>query len=329
MTMTITDPMVTDPMALVGFMTFDRDGAEVGEVEGVYMGDEAPEWASVLLPTGTFVVVPLAEADVYEDSIDLPFTAAEVQGAPFQDEDLLEDLTEEQEAQLAAYFSGNGHSDGPSAAEAAATAKEEGRKVASTAVDQTTEVAAVAKDEGQRVAATAKAQGQQVLQATTEHAGEIVASAKEQAAQVADQASVEARNLLEETRSRLEEQTATGAQRLGEQLQRLGEEALALSEGRPDEAPTMQGYAKRAADTLLDCADRAYGLSDDVQTRGIGSVLGDVQTFARRRPGVFLLGTAALGLVAGRAVRASKSDEDGGYEAPALPRRAGAARGGR
>lgn len=320
---------MTDPSALVGFMTFDRNGAELGEVEGVYMGNEAPEWASVLLPSGTFVVVPLAEADVYEDSIDLPFTAAEVQGAPFQDDDLLEDLTEDQEEQLLAHFSGAPAPNGSAPTEVAATAKEQGAQVASAAVDHTSQVASTAKDEGQLVASTAKAQGQQVLQATTEHAGEIVATAKEQAAQVADEASVQARNLLEETRARLEEQSAAGAQRLGEQLQRLGEEALALSEGRPDEAPTLQGYAKRAADTLLDGADRAYGLSDDVQTRGIGSVLADVQTFARRRPGVFLLGTAALGLVAGRAVRASKGDDDGGYEAPALPRRTGSTRGGR
>jgi hypothetical protein len=43
----------------------------------------------------------------------------------------------------------------------------------------------------------------------------------------------------------------------------------------------------------------------------LGALLGDVQSFARRRPGVFLLGTAAVGLVAGRAVRSAKSQEDG------------------
>lgn len=321
---------MTDPMALVGFMTFDRDGEELGEVEGVYMGAEEPEWASVLLATGTFVVVPLADAEIYEDSLDLPFSAAQVLSAPFQDDDLLEDLTEDQEEQLEAYFSAaDGEGGGSAAAEAASTAKEQGRAVAATAVDQTSEVASAASDEGQHVASTAKAQGQQVLRATSDQAGEIVATAKEQAAEVADQASVEVRNLLEETRSRLEEQTATGAQRLGEQLQQLGEEALALSEGRPEEAPTMQGYARRAADTLLDCADRAYGLSEDVQTRGIGGVLTDVQSFARRRPGVFLLGTAALGLMAGRAVRANQGDDGAADEPAALPRRSATARGSR
>ncbi len=336
---TMTDPMA-DPMALVGFVAFDRDGVELGQIEGVYMGDEEPEWAAVLLTNGSFVVVPLDEAELYEDSLDLPFTVEEVMSAPLQQDDLLEDLTEDQEYELSAYFSGSdgsgadGSAGGADAKEAAADvatqAKEQGRQVAETAVDQTHEVASTAKEEGRRVASTAKAQAQQVVHSTAEQAGEVVATAKEQAAEVADAASVQARNLLEETRTRLEEQTVTGAQRLGEQLQRLGEEALALSEGRPDEAPTMQGYAKRAADTLLDAADRAYGLSEDVETRGIASVLADVQSFARRRPGVFLLGTATLGLVAGRAVRASQGgDDDAAPEPPVRPRRAGTGAGRR
>ena len=322
MTMTM-----TDPMALVGFVAFGSDGVELGEVEGVYMGVEGPEWAALLLPSGLFALVPLTEAEIYEDSIEVPFTAAEVAASPLQQPDLLEDLTEDQEEHLTAYFSGASGTLAGAATEVRSTAKEQGREVASTAVDHSQEVASTAKEEGQRVASTAKEQGQQVLRSTADQASEVVVSAKEQAAEVADQASVQARNLLEETQSRIEEQTVAGAQRLGQQLQQLGEEALALSEGRPDEAPNVQGYVKRAANTLLDCADRAYGVSDDIQTRGMGGMLSDVQTFARRRPGVFLLGAAGLGLVAGRAVRASKDDGDGSEEAPALPRRATTTRG--
>ncbi len=66
---------VTDPMAIIGFVVFDWNGEEVGEVEGVLMGAEAPEWAVLLLPAGRYVLVPMADADIYEDSLDLPFTA--------------------------------------------------------------------------------------------------------------------------------------------------------------------------------------------------------------------------------------------------------------
>ncbi len=321
MTMTM-----TDPMAMVGFVAFDSDGVELGEVEGVYMGADEPEWAALLLPTGQYAIVPLLDAEIYEDSIELPYTAAEVASAPLLQEDLLEDLTEEQEALLTDYFSGASGIPASPATDVASTAKEQGSQVASTAVEHSQEVASTAKQEGQRVASTAKAQGQQVLRSTADQASEVVVAAKEQAAEVAEQATEQARNLLEETRTRLEEQTATGAHRLGEQLQRLGEEALALSEGRPEEAPTVQGYVKRAANTLLETADRAYGVSNDIQTRGIGGVLTDVQTFARRRPGVFLISAAGLGLVAGRAVRATKDDGQEPDELPALPRRTTTAR---
>lgn len=341
----MTTMTVTDPTALVGFVAFDSEGEELGEVEGVYLGTEEPEWAAVLVGS-RFVIIPLVDAQLYEDSLDVPFTAAEVRGAPLQQDVLLEDLTEEQEDQLVAYYMGGGASGAAAVkeagAEVASTAKQQGQEVASTAKEKGQQVASTAKEQGQRVASTAREQGQQVLRSTADQASEVVDTAKQQASEVAQQASAEARNLLEESRTRLEEQTAAGAQKLGQNLQRLGSEALALADGRPAEAPTVHGYVKRAGESLLDAADRAYGISDDVQSRGIGGLLSDVQTFARRRPGAFLLGTAVVGVVAGRAVRNAKADgDDGAPEMAALPRtttrttngtRAGgrsAARGGR
>ncbi len=314
----MTTMTMTDPTALVGFVAFDSEGEQLGEIEGVYLGAEDPEWAAVLVD-GQFILVPLHDAEIYEDSVDLPFTGAEVRGAPLQQGELLEDLTEEQEDELIEYYAGGEAVPVTDAGmEVASTAKEQGVEVASTAKEHGQQVASTAKEQGQRVASTVKEQGSQVLRSTADQAGEVVGTAKQQAGEVAQQASIEARNLLEETRTRLEEQTAEGAHKLGENLSRLGTEALALAEGRPQEAPTVQGYVRRAGETLLDVADRAYGISDDVQTRGLGGVLSDVQSFARRRPGVFLLGTAVVGVVAGRAVRNAKED-DGQQEVAALP----------
>jgi ElaB/YqjD/DUF883 family membrane-anchored ribosome-binding protein len=214
----------------------------------------------------------------------------EIRGAPLRQADLLEDLTEEQEELLVDYYTSTGGDSGSvreAGTELASTAKDQGQEVASAAKEHGQQVASMAKEQTQRVAATAKQQGQQVLRSTADQAGEVVGTAKQQAGQVAQQASAEARNLLDETRSRLEDQTADGAKKMGENLSRLG--------------------------------DRAYGVSDDVRTRGIGGVLADVQSFARRRPGVFLLGTAVVGVMAGRAVRNAQGD-DGGQELAAPPR---------
>jgi hypothetical protein len=335
----MTTMTITDPTALVGFVAFDVEGEKLGEIEGVYLGTDQPEWAAVLLDD-QFVIIPLHEAQVYEDSLDVPYTLAEVLGAPLQQPDLLEDLTEDQEEELVAYYTGSlSGSDGGSSdsggvreagSEVASTAKQQGQEVASTAKQQSQEVASSAKQQGQRVASTAKAQGQQVLRSTADQATEVVGTAKQQASEVAQQASEQARNLLEETRTRLEEQTAEGAHKLGDNLSRLGSEAIALADGRPEEAPTLQRYVQRSGESLLDAADRAYGLSDEVRTRGIGSVLADVQTFARRRPGVFLLGTAVVGVMAGRAVRnAQDQDQDDQPIAALPPARNGRATNGR
>lgn len=327
--------MTADPTALVGFAAFDRDGEELGEIEGVYLGTEEPEWAAILVGT-RFVIVPLLDAEIFEDSLTIPYTAAEVAGAPLQQEELLEDLTEEQEDVLVTYFSGDmtGSTTGSTTGSPTETAKAAGAEVASTARDQGQEVAAAAKDHGQqvassakeetaRVASTAKYQTQQVASTAKEQASEVVGTAKQQASQVVETASAEARNLLEETRARIEDQTAESAQKLGENLFSLGTEAMALADGRPEEAPTLQRYVRRAGENLLDAADRAYGLSDDVRTRGIASLLGDVQTFARRRPGAFLVGTAVVGVMAGRAVRNAKEAEQAALQddtVPAIPR---------
>ena len=318
----MTTMMVSDPTALVGFAAFDRNGEELGEVEGVYLGTEEPEWAAVLVGT-RFVIIPLLDAEIFEDSLTVPYAADEIAGAPLQQEELLEDLTEAQEDTLVAYYSSDmAASVKDAGAEVASTARDQGQEVAAAAREHTQQVASTAKEQAASVASTAKVQGQQVATTAKQQATEVVGTAKQQAGQVVESASVEARNLLDETRARLEDQTAEGAQKLAENLFGLGNEAMALADGRPHEAPTLQRYVRRAGEGLLDAADRAYGLSDDVRTRGIGSLLGDVQTFARRRPGAFLLGTAVVGVMAGRAVRNAKEAEGAdelGTVPPALP----------
>ncbi len=170
-----------DPLPLVGLVAFDLDGEELGEVARVYMGPEEAEWAALLLPSGCFVVVPLAEAEIYEDSLALAFPAALVRDSPLQQRVLLEDFTKSQEDELTAYFSGAPRP----GIEVASAPMERGRQVASTAADGPQEAASAAKRPTERVASTTKAHGQQVLRSSAGQASEMVATAKEQAAGVA------------------------------------------------------------------------------------------------------------------------------------------------
>jgi hypothetical protein len=268
-------------------------------VSGIYLdGDtQTPEWAAVVLAPGTIGIAPLAGADFSGRGIELPFPAQTVRDAPCQAPELLGELSVEDEATLDRHYGAAQHNG-------------QGRDVASRTAAESRRVATRAAAEGQEVATRARERGQRVVQAAAAETGELADTAKDRAGKVARQASAEARGLLEETKARVEEQAAAGAERLGEGLGRLGQEVLALVEGRPQEAPSLGPVAQRAADTLLDAADRVHGVGADIESRGLIGLLEDVQAFARRRPGAFLLAAAAAGLVAGRAARATSGESD-------------------
>jgi len=147
---------------------------------------------------------------------------------------------------------------------------------------------------------------------------------------VTEQFTSQGRSLVEETRSQLQAQARAGTERVAGTLREYGEQAQALAEGRPEDAPQLTEYAWKVADTCYGVADKVYALADDVEQRGFGGVLGDVQTFARRRPGAFLLGAVAVGFGIGRLVKANAEEEDDAAEAEvnrrAVPARSRAVR---
>lgn len=213
-------------------------------------------------------------------------------------------------------------------------ASDESRAAASHAADEASEVASTAQDEGRRVASraaeeasdvasTAAEEGQQLVALASEQATELGSTVREQTARVRGEVVDQGKSLVEEARSQAQAQAHAQSRRLADSLSRLGDEVRALAEGRPDEAGTVRPYVTNAADAVYDAADRLYGLASDIDTRGFTGVLEDLQTFARRRPGAFLLGAAVAGFGVGRAVRASSADEDGDTGAPALRGRSG------
>ena len=162
-------------------------------------------------------------------------------------------------------------------------------------------MASAAAEEGQQVASAAVEEGQQVATAAVTQARDLAGTAREEAAQVGEELSEQARSLLEETRGQLQDQAQTQVERLSETLRRFGAQGQALAEGRPSQAGPLPAYVR-------DAAGRLEQLADDVDTRGVEGLVDDLQSFARRRPGVFLLGAAAVGFGVGRLIRAKSSD---------------------
>ncbi len=189
---------------------------------------------------------------------------------------------------------------------------------------QRSKVAAdTAADQSRQVASTARGQGQQVAGAAKQQARDVTATVKEQAAQLTQELSVQGRSLYEETREQVEHEAETQTQQLAVTLRRLGTEAQALADGRPEAAGSAGEYAGQLADKLHD-------LATGLENRGVSGLIEEVQDFARRRPGAFLLSTAIVGFAGGRLLRSAKSDSDDDDEssyaelppAPAPPRRA-------
>lgn len=151
------------------------------------------------------------------------------------------------------------------------------------------------KDQAQHTAGTAKEEGRHVAGVAT---GE--------AQQVASEAAQKARDLMGEARAQVEEQSQSQLDRLVITLRQFGDDLEQMARGDGSQGGTAQELVSQVG-------TRARELSSQLQDRPPSELLDQVRGFARRRPGTFLLGALAAGVVAGRVTRGAKdSHADGG-----------------
>src|SRR4051794_851530 len=144
----------------------------------------------------------------------------------------------------------------------------------------------LAKDEARNVKDTAAQAGSQVASTATD-----------QAKNVAQETQRQAKDLLDQGRSQLKDQTIAQQQKAATGLTSLAQELRSLADG------TSQGAPGPARDLLQQASGMVEGFADRLQNREPAELLDDVRSFARRKPGLFLLGAAAAGVVAGRLTR--------------------------
>jgi vacuolar-type H+-ATPase subunit H len=193
----------------------------------------------------------------------------------------------------------------------AATTTNRARRAGAQVADVTAEGRSVASDaagEAQQIASSAAERGGALVQQATEDARQLADTVKTRAGEVTGELLGSGRSLVEDARYQLRSEATGSAERVAGTFRGLGEEVQALAEGRPEEAPTITQYVWRAADGFYDAADRVYAVAEDFQERGFSGVLDDVQSFARRRPGAFLLGAAVIGFGVGRYVKAEAAE---------------------
>lgn len=167
--------------------------------------------------------------------------------------------------------------------------------------------------EGARVPATSQAKGEAkaVAQETASSAGAVGHTAKAEATQVAHETAYQAKDLIRQSRQELMEQASAQQDRAAQGLRSLHEELGSLASKSED--PGL------GTDLVRQAADRAGALADYLGHRDPGSLLEEMKSYARRKPGVFLAVAAGAGLLAGRLTRSLAADatDDGGSQSPA------------
>jgi hypothetical protein len=126
-------------------------------------------------------------------------------------------------------------------------------------------------------------------------AGDVTQTATERVKDVAGEAQRQARDLVGEVRGQLDSQLGTQHHNLVNNLQRLAEELRGMAG-----AAEQDGLA---SELVGEAGDRARGAADWIGSRQPGDLLDEVRSFARRRPGTFLVGALVAGVAVGRLTR--------------------------
>lgn len=152
-------------------------------------------------------------------------------------------------------------------------------------------------------------------------AADVVETAKAEAGAVAHEAKDQVRDLYHQTKTELSEQAAVQQRRVADGLRSVGGELGTMAE-RSDGGV--------AADLVRQASTRIQGIAGWIGDRDPGSLLTEVKSYARAKPGTFIAVAALAGLVAGRLTRAlsegaAESASSGAASGSGSPSGAGAA----
>jgi hypothetical protein len=147
-----------------------------------------------------------------------------------------------------------------------------------TTTSQAQEAASKATDE-------ATTQASELKDAAKEHAGAVVSEAKQQA-----------RSVLRNAQSELQKQAEQQAHRAGDGMRQASTQLQKMADA--GEAGVVTDLTRQLAGTLEHVSTR-------IGDGGLRAVGDDLRDFARRQPGLFLLGAGVAGFFVTRAVRAA------------------------
>jgi hypothetical protein len=152
-----------------------------------------------------------------------------------------------------------------------------------------------AKERAVDAAQTSKEAGSEVASHATQAGSEVASTAAERAKDVAQETKRQARDLLGEAKQQLQNQAGAQHSSLVDNLRQLGSELESMADNS-----SQSGVA---TELVSQAHERVNSVADWLESRQPGDLLGEVRSYAQRRPGMFLLGAALAGVVAGRLTR--------------------------
>jgi hypothetical protein len=145
-------------------------------------------------------------------------------------------------------------------------------------------------------AQTAAHEAAGVTRTARDEAAGVARTGKEEAVAVASEAKAQFSEILSQTGRELSDQAASQQQRLAAGASTFGDDLSRMADA--DEGSGLAG------DLVRRIATHASTAGQWLADREPQELLQEVQSFARRRPGAFILGAAVAGLVVGRLSRA-------------------------
>lgn len=150
-------------------------------------------------------------------------------------------------------------------------------------------------DTGASKTDAAKDEAAELKRTAADSAQTVAETAKTEASNVAAEVKTNARDLLHQAKSDLTDQAGAQQQKVAEGLRSVSTELHNMAS-----ASDQPGVA---TDLVRQAAERSSAVASWLDGRDPGSLLTEVKSFARQRPGTFLLLAAGAGVLAGRLSR--------------------------
>ncbi len=165
-----------------------------------------------------------------------------------------------------------------------------------------------AKDAASHTANVAVDQAANLGDTAAHAAGEVADVTKNEVGKVAAETKKQAKDLLTDARSQLTEQAGEQQAKVAEGLRSISDELTQMA--------TASDADGVATDLVRQAASRTGNVATWLDDRDPGSLLDEVRSYARRKPGTFIALAALAGILAGRLTRsvAADSADDGTNE---------------